>query len=82
MPPCCDIDHKIKVVPRLAPPSKALHRLNKKELEELKNQINVLIEKTTLSQISCLMETQFFLWTKRMVNCKFALTITLGTKSP
>jgi hypothetical protein len=45
LPPCCDIDHKIKVVPRLAPPYKALHRLNNKKLENFKNQINDLIEK-------------------------------------
>jgi hypothetical protein len=44
-------------VPRSTPPSKVFYRINKKELEELKNQINDLI--FALNQISCLMELQF-----------------------
>jgi len=35
LPPCKKIDHKIRVVPGSALPSKAPYKLNKKELEEL-----------------------------------------------
>ncbi len=35
LPPCKKIDHKIKVVPGSVLPSKALYKLNQKELEEL-----------------------------------------------
>jgi hypothetical protein len=35
-PPCKEVDHKIKIVLDLAPPSKAPYRLNQKELEKLK----------------------------------------------
>jgi hypothetical protein len=31
-----EVDHKIKVIPRFEPPSKAPYRLNQKELLELK----------------------------------------------
>jgi hypothetical protein len=40
--PCKKVHHKIKVVPRATPPSKAPYRLNQKELEELKRQVNNL----------------------------------------
>jgi hypothetical protein len=36
LPPCREIDHKIKMVPSLTSPSKAPYRLNQKELEEQK----------------------------------------------
>jgi hypothetical protein len=35
LPPCKEIDHKIKVVPESALPFKAPYKLNQKELEEL-----------------------------------------------
>jgi hypothetical protein len=35
LPPCKEIDHKIKTVPGSALPSKAPYKLNQKELEEL-----------------------------------------------
>jgi hypothetical protein len=38
--PCRMVHHKIKVVPRAALPSKAPYRLNQKELEKLKRQVN------------------------------------------
>jgi hypothetical protein len=34
------VDHKIKVMPRLAPPSKAPYRLNQKEPERIQKIIN------------------------------------------
>jgi hypothetical protein len=39
-----NVDHKIEVVPRLAPLSKPPYQLNKKELQEFKAQINDLME--------------------------------------
>ncbi len=44
LPPHHNVDHKIEVVPGLAPPSKSPYQLNKKELQELKVQINNLME--------------------------------------
>jgi hypothetical protein len=35
LPPCKEVDHKIEVVFGTTLPSKALYRLNQKELEEL-----------------------------------------------
>jgi hypothetical protein len=39
-----NVDHKIKVMPRLAPSSKPPYQLNKKELQEFKAQINEFME--------------------------------------
>jgi hypothetical protein len=33
LPPFCNVDHKIEVVPRLAPPSKSPYQLNQKKLQ-------------------------------------------------
>jgi hypothetical protein len=43
LPSCKQIDHKIEIVLRSGPPSKAHYMLNQKELEELKTQINDLL---------------------------------------
>lgn len=42
-PSCKQIDHKIEMVFKSIPPSKAHYMLNQKELEELKTQINGLL---------------------------------------
>jgi len=44
LPPNRYVDHRIEVHPRFAPPIKAPYRLNQKELEEFKRQINDLME--------------------------------------
>jgi hypothetical protein len=43
--PCKMVHHKIKVVPKVASPSKAPYRLNQKELKKLKRQVNDLFSK-------------------------------------
>jgi hypothetical protein len=43
LPPCRKVDHKIKVVHGSILLAKAPYRLNRKELEELKTQINNLL---------------------------------------
>ena len=40
-----EVDHKVKVKPRTKPPSRAPYRLNQKELEELKSQLDELLAK-------------------------------------
>jgi hypothetical protein len=45
LPPNKDVDHKIEVHPRSTPPTKTPYRLNHKELEKLKRQINDLMER-------------------------------------
>jgi len=45
LPPFHDVDHKNEVVPSFAPPFKSHYRLNRKELQELKAQINNLMER-------------------------------------
>ncbi len=44
LPHFCNVNHKIEVVPGLTPPSKSPYQLNKKELQEIKVQINNLME--------------------------------------
>jgi hypothetical protein len=44
IPPFCNVNHKIKVVPRSKPPSKSPYQLNNKKLQQLKAQKNNLIE--------------------------------------
>ena len=45
LPPKREVDHKIEVIPRSEPPSKAPYQLNQKELLELKKQLNDLLSK-------------------------------------
>ena len=44
-PPRTEVDHKIKVIPKSKPPSKAPYQLNQKELLELKKQLNDLLSR-------------------------------------
>ncbi len=44
-PPRRQIDHAIEVMPRVAPPAKALYRMNHEELRELKVQFEELLAK-------------------------------------
>jgi hypothetical protein len=44
-PPRRQIDHAIEVMPRVAPPAKALYRMNHEELRELKVQFEELFAK-------------------------------------
>jgi hypothetical protein len=44
-PPKRQIDHAIEVMPRVAPPAKALYRMNHEELRELKVQFEELLAK-------------------------------------
>jgi hypothetical protein len=45
LPPFHDVDHKNEMVLGFAPPFKSPYQLNKKELQELKAQINNLMER-------------------------------------
>ena len=45
LPPKKVVDHKIDLVPGAEPPSKAPCRLNQVELQELKRQVNELLER-------------------------------------
>jgi hypothetical protein len=45
LPPIRKIDHKIKVIPKSEPLSKAPYQLNQKELLELKKQLNGLLSR-------------------------------------
>ena len=50
LPPRREVDHKIKVKPGTEPPSKAPYCLSKKELEELKSQLDELLAKGYIRQ--------------------------------
>jgi hypothetical protein len=50
LPPKRAVDHKIDLVPRAEPPSKAPYRLNQVELQELKRQLNELLERGYIRQ--------------------------------
>ncbi len=50
LPPSHNVDHEIEVVPRLVLLSKLPHWLNQKELQELKAQINNLMERRYIKQ--------------------------------
>jgi hypothetical protein len=45
LPPKRHVDHKIELLPEATPPSKATYRLSFKELDELKKQLQELLEK-------------------------------------
>ena len=45
LPPQRDVDHHIELVPGSTPPSKAVYRMSASELDELKKQLEGLIEK-------------------------------------
>jgi hypothetical protein len=44
LPPFRNVDHKLEVVFGMAPPFKSPYQFNKKELQELKNQLNNLMK--------------------------------------
>ena len=50
LPPRREMDHKIEVKSGTEPPSKAPYRLNQKELEELKSQLDELLAKGYIRQ--------------------------------
>ena len=50
LPPRREVDHKIEVKPGTEPPSKAPYRLNQKELEELKSQLDKFLAKGYIRQ--------------------------------
>ena len=50
LPPRREVDHKIEVKSGTEPPSKAPYRLNQKELEELKSQLDELLAKGYIRQ--------------------------------
>jgi len=54
-PPYKKVDHKIEMAPSSTLPSKAPYKLNQKELEELKTQINDLLSWGILNKACHLM---------------------------
>jgi hypothetical protein len=52
LPPCKKVNHKIKMVPGLTPPS---YRLNQKDLEEFLKKLTTSLIESISGKTSCLM---------------------------
>lgn len=66
LPPCKKVDHKIKVVHGSILSAEAPYRLNQKELEELKTQINDLLNWWYIKQNKLFYWAPTLFVTKRM----------------
>ena len=53
LPPMHDIQHHIDLIPRLVLPNKAAYRMSPKEHEELKRQVDDLIERGLMMCVEC-----------------------------